>query len=146
MKISESQSSDAGFTLVEIIASIVLLGIIILAFMPIFPNMLNWSNASEKELVASNLSGKVAQTIYDRNQQFAEHLSGKNVPLCGKDYTALVPDLLEDLNGAINGTQYTVRWEACQDDLNLYRIHFVISNDQNKRTVDSFAYVQADRE
>lgn len=138
-----------GFTLVEIIASIVLLGVVIIAFLPIFPQMFIWSNSAEKELVASNLTAKVAQDIFE-NDEIAEKGSSLSPSISCElsEYQSLEGVTLT--YPPLNDVNYTVELKAChtqkEKELGLTRVYFRITNDQNNRAVDSYAYAQREEE
>lgn len=65
------KKNSRGFTLVEVIASIVILGIVVVSLLPFFPQVLGWSKATEDQLVASNLLSQVAYELKnDEGQAF----------------------------------------------------------------------------
>jgi len=162
MKLKKVFFPENGVTLVEIIASIVLLGLVISILIPIFPQMIRWSNASEKELVGSNLIARVAQDIADDEGSMLSSES-KNLPL--QSCYPKMQDTYQKINIAIkentykkdetngkyylklNGDRYFVDLEGCKDSIEftnygLIRFHFTITNDKTNRKVDAYAYLQ----
>lgn len=131
-----------GFTLVEIIASIVLLGIIIVAFLPIFPNMLNWSNAAEKELVESNLTGRVAEEVFEHGMLTVQEKN--NLTSCN-EYSPIKGYGVEQKYNK-NGVEYSIKLKACKADREfergLARVHIVVTNKATNRESDSFAFIR----
>jgi len=153
----KANNPDGGFTLVEIIASIVLLGLVISVFMAIFPQMINWSNSAEKELVSSNLTAKVANDIYEGDYQqdlnaiysnLTKELNGsKECKLGSGEYKPIqTSDGLQtkDFTENVNNIVYTIQMEACvkYDEYkdSLMRVHFTITNTETKHKIDSLAF------
>lgn len=155
------KSPENGFTLVEIIASIVLLAIVISVFFSIFPQMVNWSKASEKELVSSNLSAMVAHEIYKEKE--LEKYPGladvyKEGPKnCTKDNYKAVKLSASDIGTesyskkkTINNVDYEISMKACLDKEEvaekLMRVHFFINNVETGFVMKSFAFYNGDDE
>lgn len=57
------QLNSNGFTLVEVIASISLLAMASAVLLPVFPQMMGWSQMTGEKLEASNAIGKVTYEI-----------------------------------------------------------------------------------
>ena|GEM_PF-2294467 len=153
MRDKENGPED-GFTLVEIIASIVLLGLVISVFMAIFPQMINWSNSAEKELVSSNLTARVAHEIYEGKyaglKETYELLNSdenkkKNID-CSVGLSNYTPVKVTEEDSK-HLEIYTVSFKACLDSDkttektdSLMRVHFTITNEQTNHSIDSFAF------
>lgn len=150
------KSPEGGFTLVEIIASIVLLGVVISVFLSIFPQMISWSNAAEKELVSSNYSARVAHEIY-KGENFDFEEVYKKFPEAGTECALDLSNYEKvkvkgqekyENEKTIGGIEYVVKMEACLDKeegdkhekVNLMRVHFTITNDKNNFKMSSFAF------
>ena len=50
--------NEKGFTLVEILAALTILGIVFISFMTIFPQMSNMNERTETKLITMNLAKK----------------------------------------------------------------------------------------
>ncbi|WLV24125.1 type II secretion system protein [Aciduricibacillus chroicocephali] len=142
-------SPENGFTLIEIIASIVLLAVVISVFLSIFPQMITWSKASEKELVSSNLSAKVAHGIYKGKYSGLAELY-KEKPNCSVGYSPVILSTSDNeadsysKKETINGVEYEISMNACLDNEEvgekLMRVHFAIKNAETGFIMESFAF------
>ena len=110
--------NSGGFTLVEIIASIAILGLVIVAVLPFFPQIMSWTKSTEDQLVTSNLLSQVAYDL--KNDSNLGTLEEGNLVLAEKyKYT-------------INEIVYIPEVVLSQSDeeqaLNLFRAHIEISS------------------
>ncbi|MYL57949.1 prepilin-type N-terminal cleavage/methylation domain-containing protein [Virgibacillus halodenitrificans] len=132
------QMNSSGFTLIEIIASITILGVVIAALLPIFPQIFSWTKMTEDELSSSNLLGKVAQDIEDEGLVSVEQL-----PTCP------TTESLENFakNTPSKEGPYSVDVAVCQSEeevaLDLIRAHIQILQG-GKKISESYTYITGD--
>lgn len=120
--------NNQGFTLIEIIASIAILGMLIAILLPIFPQMISWTNQSSESLVATNLLDQVA---YDMRHNDGIHLS--NIESLDLEYT---------VNDTVYIPKITLSQTNKERELGLYRTYIEIykSND-GKPLSDTYIYL-----
>lgn len=152
INIKRFKLSNEGFTLVEILAAIVILSIAITFILPIFPKLLNWSNESESELVASNLLSRVADDIKEDNKILTfVKTPAIGIPSCTLNpsdppkYISIPKGTSVEVDKYIlNGKIFNVDMFICQSDkenkLNLVRVKIDISNEG--RTISSYTYLK----
>lgn len=129
-----------GFTLIEIIASIAILGMVIAVFLPIFPQIMSWSNKTEQNLVAGNL---LEQAIYDIKENQSIKLNG-SIPNCPS--SELVATNIGPYE--VNNITYSVLLNVCQDkykeeELGLYRANVKITTSEGVQS-ESYTYLHGD--
>lgn len=115
-----NKMNSGGFTLVEIIASIAILGLVIVVVLPFFPQIMSWTKSTEDQLVASNLLSQVA---YDLKND-------SNLGTLEEGILALD----EEYKYTINEIVYNPKVELTQTDeeraLKLFRVHIeILSSD-----------------
>ncbi|WP_176555828.1 type II secretion system protein [Virgibacillus ndiopensis] len=134
----KTKKNSHGFTLIEIIASIALLGLIAAVFLPILPQMMNWSTHTDNELVSSNLLSRVASEVktvnitefYDAKINNCSQNEGEDKFF--KKYT-------------LNNREYNATLSLCKEnEVNLYRTHIKIYTTNETLTSDSFTYISED--
>jgi prepilin-type N-terminal cleavage/methylation domain-containing protein len=120
--------SNDGFTLIEIIASIAILGMIIVIFLPIFPQIMQWTNQADDELVASNLLGKIAYDIKEDSSLYnSQPINECNL---GEPFTK---EFMEN--------RFKVKLTLCKEEtVELYRTNIKIYLN-NKLLSQSYTYV-----
>ncbi|WP_165767874.1 type II secretion system protein [Virgibacillus indicus] len=145
-----------GFTLIEIIASIAILGLVIAVFLPIFPQMMSWSKNADNELVASNLLSQVANDIKENEVIFNDikiNLVEDHHYNCERNQTySIQRDALDTLpDYDLNKSSYDVAVEVCQSneykekELGLYRTHIKIQAGNPEKTIsDTYFYLTED--
>jgi prepilin-type N-terminal cleavage/methylation domain-containing protein len=129
-----------GFTLIEIIASITLLGTIVAILLPVFPQIISWTQNSDDELVASNLLSQVAYDIkdIDINQSLP-------LPSCEGNKKQLDNSTYRNAN-ELNEKIYNIELFACKEEgVNLYRTNIQIKKDGNILS-ESYTYITGDEE
>ncbi|MGP4108305.1 type II secretion system protein [Virgibacillus sp. L01] len=130
--------NSSGFTLVEIIASIAILGMVIAVLLPIFPQIMSWSQKTDDELVASNLLSEVANEAKDIN---VVDSFGENVTKCENGSTEDV--ILREYQ--LNNEKYEAKLNVCNEkDVNLYRTHIKIFSTDDRLVSESYTYIQGD--
>lgn len=123
--------NTSGFTLIEIIASIALLALVITLLLPIFPQILQWTNKTENELTASNLIGQVAHDASSGG--FSTTLK------CGEDMEKVMSK-----NYRINEKDYNGIVYICKEnEVVLYRAHLKVYSDGDLVS-ESFTYIEGD--
>ncbi|WP_432358368.1 PulJ/GspJ family protein [Sporosarcina sp. UB5] len=77
--------NEKGMTLVEILAALVILGIVFIGFITIFPQMTNFNERTESKLETMNLARRELAELKDvtteRNNEFQDYINstkGKN--------------------------------------------------------------------
>lgn len=130
--------NSSGFTLVEIIASIAILGMVIAVLLPVFPQIMSWSQKTDDQLVASNLLSEVANEAEDIN---VIDLFGENVIRCedGSSEDVFFRDY------QLNSEKYEAKFNVCKEkDVNLYRTHIKIYSTDDRLASESYTYIQGD--
>lgn len=130
------QNSD-GFTLIEIIASIAILGMVIAVFLPIFPQIMSWTEKTDDQLIASNL---LDQITYDVEEKFKTESEGTN---CASAVSEVINNYSYD--GA-----YTTKIDMSQSleekKYGLYRIHIKVYSDDkpDNMLTDTYMYLSCE--
>lgn len=86
------KKNSRGFTLVEVIASIAILGIVVVSLLPFFPQILGWSKTTEDELVTGNLLSEVVHQL--KNDKTLGTLDIDDFKIDESDYTYEVNDMV----------------------------------------------------
>ncbi|WP_156291464.1 prepilin-type N-terminal cleavage/methylation domain-containing protein [Oceanobacillus salinisoli] len=129
-----------GFTLIEIIASIALLGTIIAVLLPFFPQMMSWSKQADDELIASNLIDQVVfevknKTIISDHAEYIKNCDLQNPTNISYDYQ-------------FNGQEYQIQLNVCienENNVNLYRTKIqIFTNDGGRKLSETYTYVDRD--
>lgn len=136
----KNKSMDShGFTLIEIIASIAILGMVIAALLPIFPQIFSWTKSTENQLTASHLLGQVAADLQD--------LDIHTIAVCPNAEQISAVALGEYATYQLNNKTYNVHVDVCQTSeekkYGLIRAHFVIEADGKKS--ESFTYIRGEQ-
>ncbi|MBP1947790.1 type II secretion system protein [Virgibacillus litoralis] len=130
--------NSSGFTLVEIIASIAILGMVIAVLLPIFPQIMSWTQKTDEELVASNLLSEVAN---ETEKVDVAGLFGDNIIGCKNGSSEDV--FLKDYQ--LNSENYEARLSICKEnDVSLYRTHIKIYSNDDRLVSESYTYIQGD--
>ncbi|SHF78913.1 type II secretion system protein [Ornithinibacillus halophilus] len=122
--------NNYGFTLIEIIASIAILGMVIMVLLPIIPQIALWNNNADDELVASNLLGQIA---YEIKNDSTVHIYSEDIQLCSNSFTTI----------PVENPKYNVQLKVClEEDVELYRTYIQIFHPENNRLLsESYTYV-----
>ncbi|SEQ10904.1 prepilin-type N-terminal cleavage/methylation domain-containing protein [Virgibacillus subterraneus] len=130
--------NSSGFTLVEIIASIAILGMVIAVLLPIFPQIMSWTQKTDEELVASNLLSEVAN---ETEKVDVASLFGENIIGCENGSSEDV--FLKDYQ--LNSENYEARINICEEyDVSLYRTHIKIYANDDRLVSESYTYILGD--
>lgn len=128
----ENQSvNEKGFTLIEIITSISIIVLVLLVFLPLFPQTASWTKSAESELVSGNLLGRVAGDV--RANPAALNLDEIEP---GDTITVRTSELgLPEYNQPVN---LTLSLDA---ETGLYLVYIETINKNDKTDAASFVYV-----
>ena len=94
------QNREAGFTLVELTASVVLLAIIVLSFGVLFTSLINSTLVAKRQAVAS--------TLATNQMEYLKSLPYDNLAIAGGSIYATAP-LAATTTKTLNGVKYTVK-------------------------------------
>ncbi|WP_042146381.1 prepilin-type N-terminal cleavage/methylation domain-containing protein [Paucisalibacillus sp. EB02] len=131
-----------GFTLIEIIASITIVSIVIIILIPIFSQILNWSERSEANLTTSNLVGQITYELKNKTNDWKEFIEGKTVNTCG--HSVLFADDYKTYT--LNNETYEAKLSICQEEeVDLYRVNIKLY-DLSRLVTQSFTYLPVEGE
>lgn len=141
-----------GFTLIEIIASITILGIIVVILVPIFTNVMSNTSQAEDRMITGNLLRQVSEDIRE-DQQLADYISTqiKKMPNCEGQYKRIGKEKLPR-NGfyQVDEREFLVDVSVCQTskekEAGLVRAKIKISSPEEKETSQSFTYISGKAE
>ncbi|WP_047985095.1 type II secretion system protein [Ornithinibacillus californiensis] len=124
--------NNNGFTLIEIIASIAILGMVIVILLPIFPQILTWNENVDDELVTSNLLGQAIYDVQNINQQeFWNEFY--DAPLCEEGTVDIEADRFLE-------TSYQIQLKVCKEaDVELYRTNIHVT--YKEKHSDTYTYI-----
>ncbi|MFD1171295.1 prepilin-type N-terminal cleavage/methylation domain-containing protein [Oceanobacillus picturae] len=139
--------NNSGFTLIEIIASIALLALVITLLLPIFPQILQWTGNTEKELTASNLIGQVAYDVKDQVQSIPYAVESCEL---GKTYKN---NRVEHVNYySVNNVDYIGEYEIlCKEKIELksvglYRAKIKVYEKNQNLISESYTYIKSEEQ
>ena len=126
-----------GFTLVEIIASITILGIVVAILLPIFPQIIGWTNKADDQLRGSNLLDQAAFDIKNSNILTSIDTSN-NCPTMSNS---------SNLSSSFSymDKYYPVISLCKEHGTELYRTHIEIYDEENNMVSDTYIYLKGDR-
>ncbi|MFD1038127.1 type II secretion system protein [Virgibacillus byunsanensis] len=130
--------NSRGFTLVEMVASIALLGMVIAVFLPIFPQIMGWTENTDEELVASNLLSQVASDTehIEVVDFFDDSIEECNAFLTEDVYYKEYP---------LNGDIYKAKLNVCKEiNVELYRTKIKIYSSNDRLVSESYTYISGD--
>ncbi|UAL46329.1 prepilin-type N-terminal cleavage/methylation domain-containing protein [Sutcliffiella horikoshii] len=156
----ENFKEEKGFTLLEVLLSIVILSIIILSFLSFFSQALLHSVREEDNLTSMNIADTILYSVdkssiidlleENPNRNFS-CLSPLSISSYLSDDLQMQPDASdpEKLVFNINNKDYFTYIDICQtaseETLNLYRLHIRISqplkNESERFIYDTFHYI-----
>src|SRR5690606_20847758 len=123
--------NNQGFTLIEIIASIAILGLIIAVLLPIFPQIVGWTNQSSETLVASQLLDQVAHDIRTN-----EDINLSNIESLSLEY---------EVDEMVYTPKITLSQTNEERELGLYRTHIEIYKlNEGKQLTDTYIYIMGE--
>lgn len=131
MKSQLNIENNQGFTLIEIIASIAILGLIIAVLLPIFPQIMGWTNQSSETLVASQLLDQVAHDIRTN-----EDINLSNIESLSLEY---------EVDEMVYTPKITLSQTNEERELGLYRTHIEIYKlNEGKQLTDTYIYIMGE--
>ncbi|WP_179107140.1 type IV pilus modification PilV family protein [Sediminibacillus massiliensis] len=133
-----------GFTLIEILAAISLLGIVSIAFIPFFSNFAIFTNKAEDKLTAVNIADQTAYEI-ERDEQLEQILSTRAATaVCPATDSVSLEETGITTQYTVNGKQYFPRLSICQSpeekEADLYRAKVEIYRSNQDQPADSYLY------
>ncbi|RYG74970.1 type II secretion system protein [Lentibacillus lipolyticus] len=135
MKTGRNNLNCNGYTLIEIIASITILGMVVAVFLPILPQIMSWTSKTGDELVTSNLLGQVAYDV-KHSSILSDHTGV--IPNCANGTISMdYPSYL------LNDKDYPIQLNVCKEnDVDLYRTNIQIYAPDNKQISESYTYIK----
>lgn len=149
IKNTVEDSKDKGFTLLEVLVSIIILSIIILSFLSFFSQALFFSVKEESNLMGVNIAERIVYTLEKSSTIDLEELIGENDTITITREVAeasenLVIDEDNRLKFIINGKSYYSIVTASNSeevkDLPLNRIHIKIYEPQENAPNEKLIY------
>ena len=141
--------NNSGFTLIEILASVVLLTVVLSMFLSIFPQMANMNNRTGDNLDAANVGKEVLVKM--KKMSYENITSKTNLPIDNTTYTNSTNNIqikgtyvtnIENYNVEININK-THDVEINSSTTRLRRFSIKILDDQNKNTLTTtYGYLQ----
>ncbi|MEK3954142.1 PulJ/GspJ family protein [Psychrobacillus sp. FSL K6-1464] len=141
--------NNSGFTLIEILASVVLLTVVLSMFLSIFPQMANTNNRTGDNLDAANVGKEVLVKM--KKMSYENITSKTNLPIDNTTYTNSTNNIqikgtyvtnVENYNVEININK-THDVEINSSTTRLRRFSIKILDDQNKNTLTTtYGYLQ----
>lgn len=123
---------EGGFTLIEIITSIAVIVLVLIAFIPIFPQTMLWSKTAETELVSGNLLGRVANDVRANTAALSlnTHVAGTERKLTEEDF-AFLPAYEQPVDITV----------AYDEEADMYRAFIEVLNAEGVRQASSYVYI-----
>lgn len=129
--------NEKGFTLIEIITSIAILVLVLMVFLPVFPQTMQWTKDSEAKLVSGHLLGRVAHdvrtnpavlsldTMVEGSERVLTGASGDLVGLPAYNQDVTLTIVFDDAEG-------------------MYRVHIQAFKDGGKLDAETYVYLGGD--
>ncbi|MBU8905054.1 type IV pilus modification PilV family protein [Desertibacillus haloalkaliphilus] len=139
----KTTSSQQGFTLIEVLASIVILTIIITGFMTFFIQAFNFNTKTEDDLQAIHVAQDVLVAIQE-NPSSWDIGTYQSCELKGNGSLHL-----EDSDPITNECHYegtfiyptvTINQTPSEAELGLYRIHVMVFNQDDRQLTETYGY------
>lgn len=136
---------EKGFTLVEVLAALTILGIVFISYMTIFPQMVNMNERTETKLETMNVAKKELAKVKSRDYE----LNGENkIKDSDNKLKYETYKLSEDYYNVVLDC-YDFKDHTCSNKKNikrtpeLYKIHIKVYKD-TKLVSESFGYLNID--
>ena len=144
---------EEGLSLVEVLASIVILGIVFVSFMMIFPQMTLFNKKTEAKLETMNLARQEIALI--KKNSYSSPLKQGDILLAfGGTVPPDVPEGVIRINYDKNDYLYEVDFytepvlgfdsESHPENIELYKVHLKVLVD-GKQNSESYGYIEADK-
>lgn len=120
----KNKMDSGGFTLIEVIASLAILGIIVVAFLPFFPQIMGWSKTTEDQLTESNYLDEVVYLLKDANDDEEIVLEAPKKLELSKGFSRTINNesYLPEIN-LLKQTDEEIK-------LNLFRAHIILGEQE----------------
>ena len=146
---NKQSRAESGFTLVEILAALTIMAIITFSLLPIFPQIITWAKASERQLVSSNLLTKVIEDA-QQDGNVKNGILALSPAVCNETFNAYteVPQTTLDLLPAyeMNGNAYNIKLAICKApsevSYDLLRLRVKVLSSDGKELITSHAYIE----
>ncbi|WP_345239941.1 type II secretion system protein [Pontibacillus salipaludis] len=141
------KNNENGFTLLEILAALAIMGVLVVVMIPFFTNYAVFTSKAEENVDAINLAEKVMYEVVE-DYPLQSYISSASIANC--DTT---PNLLPSRNGLpknISGDKvYEVKGLLCSrpgkqrggENINLYQLKIELWNEQTMVT-ETFTYIK----
>jgi prepilin-type N-terminal cleavage/methylation domain-containing protein len=133
--------NEKGLTLIEVLASIVLLSVVIVSFLSLFPQITQFNNVTEKNLQAAAVAKEVRVLVKDQEIDFM------TPTLLGK-LSTLTPSITEDditFTGIYNSFTVNIiidkSKEVSGEVQDLFQMKISVMNDANKEISYTYGYI-----
>ena len=142
-------NKEKGFTLVEVLAALTILGIVFISYMTIFPQMSNMNERTETKLETMNVAKKVLTDIKNEESYALLEIDKiKTSPPSSTEYEIYKIDY-PGYNVEVDcyKTKVEKKYQTCSDknETNrlpgLYKVHIKVLKD-NKLISETFGYVE----
>jgi len=132
--------NNNGFTLIEVLASITILGIVLTVFLSFFSNSMTFSVKAEDKLTAINLAEK---ELYDVTNSIEAYCKIKNC----EEPNSISPDKYTRPDISLNNKTYLstvtpLSQNAEEISLGLLPISITINSEDNKELITLYGYIE----
>lgn len=127
-------TNEQGFTLIEVIAAMAILVLVLMAFLPVFPQTLAWAKSAESELVAGQLLGRVAHDI----RMNPEPLDLVSIGETGEQVYRSEDGSLDAYPPYAQPVELTVRFDAAAS---MYLVKIEVLDASGHTESDSYVYI-----
>jgi prepilin-type N-terminal cleavage/methylation domain-containing protein len=152
----KSFRNDKGLSLVEVLASLVILGIVFVGFMTIFPQMTLFNKKTEIKLETMNLAREEIALIKNKEDSYISPLNPSDIIL---ESGQTVDDAPEDVSESVIRINYKkgdyqyeadfftvpvpgLESEKHPENIVLYKVHLKVLVDE-KQNSESYGYIEA---
>lgn len=128
---NHQKTNESGFTLIEVLVAITILGIVMLAFLPFFPQATERLSVSEQQLQMTHLLSRVAHDV--RMQPSALDLAS----------VTSTPKTIDAATTRLPAYDFPVTLTVTFDAaLNLHLVNILITTKDGKYPVTSYVYAK----
>lgn len=139
---TEFSANEKGLTLIEVLASIVLLYIVIVSFLSLFPQITLFNNVTEKNLQAAAVAKEVRVLVKEQDIDFS-------TPTLNGKLSSLSPTTTENdivFTGLYNSFYVNIiidksKIEVSGEVQDLYQMKISVMNDTNKEISYTYGYI-----
>lgn len=139
---TEFSVNEKGLTLIEVLASIVLLSIVIVSFLSLFPQITLFNNVTEKNLQAAAVAKEVRVLVKEQDIDFS-------TPTLNGKLSSLSPTTTENdivFTGLYNSFYVNIiidksKKEVSGEVQDLYQMKISVMNGSNKEISYTYGYI-----